>query len=131
MKYLLDTSVLIQSLLSRPRLSYRALRILEAESSELYLSAVSTWEITIKAETGKLELPEPTAEFYRRAMQLMDLRSLEITPIHALAVGELPFHHRDPFDRMLIAQARVDGLTLLTGDAIFRKYEVAQIHCGR
>jgi PIN domain nuclease of toxin-antitoxin system len=61
----------------------------------------------------------------------MSLRSLDITHLHALAVEDLPNHHRDPFDRMLIAQARTEGLVLLTADRIFEKYKVEQLFCGK
>lgn len=131
MKYLVDTSVLIHSLISQPKLNHRARRLLEDNSSELYLSAVSSWEITIKAGTGKLVLPEPPSVLVTRAMRLMSLRPLDITNLHAFAVEALPVYHRDPFDRMLIAQARTEGMTVLTADRIFEKYKVEQIYCGR
>ena len=131
MKYLVDTSVLIQSLLSRPKLNRQALNLLGDESSTLLLSAISTWEIVIKVNLGKLSLPERPQEFLARARRLMSLEVLDITHSHALAVGELPTVHRDPFDRMLIAQARVEGLILLTDDRIFKEYDVAQIQCGK
>jgi PIN domain nuclease of toxin-antitoxin system len=131
MKYLVDTSVLIHSLIAQSKLNHRAINLLTDSSSELYLSAVSSWEITIKVGTGKLVLPEKPAEFVTRAMRTMFLRSLDITHIHALAVDALPDHHRDPFDRMLIAQALAEGMILLTRDRIFEKYEVEQIFCGK
>ncbi len=105
MKYLVDTSVLIHSLISRPKLNHQALELLADNSSELYLSAVSSWEIIIKAGTGKLVLPKRPAQFVTRAMRVMFLQRLDITHLHAQALDELPNHHRDPFDRMLIAQA--------------------------
>jgi len=76
MKYLMDTSVLIHSLISRPKLNHRALELLADNTAELYLSAVSSWEITIKVGTGKLVLPEKPAEFASRAMRLMSLKPL-------------------------------------------------------
>ena len=131
MKYLLDTSVLIHSLISQPKLNDRALRLLASDSSELYLSAVSSWEIAIKAGTGKLALPERPRQIVSRAMRSMSLRSLDITQVHALAVEDLPNHHRDPFDRMLIAQALAEGLVLMTADRVFEKYKVEQVFCGK
>ncbi len=127
----MDTSVLIHSLSAHSSLSHRALILLADSSSELFLSPVSSWEITIKVGTGKLKLPEKPAEFVTRAMRLMSMQPLDITHLHALALDSLPNHHRDPFDRMLIAQARVEGLVLLTADRIFRKYQVEQEYCGR
>lgn len=131
MKYLVDTSVLIHSLIAQSKLSHRALNLLADSSSELYLSAVSSWEITIKVGTGKLALPERPAEFVTRAMRIMSLEPLDITHLHALAVDALPNHHRDPFDRMLIAQALEEGMVLLTRDPIFEKYKMQQLYCGR
>jgi PIN domain nuclease of toxin-antitoxin system len=131
MKYLLDTSVLINSLMAKPKLNDRALILLARGSVELYLSAVSSWEITIKTNTGKLKLVESASEFVTRAMRLMSLRSLDITHLHTLAVGGLDSHHRDPFDRLLIAQARLEGMTILTDDKIIQKYDVEQVYCGR
>jgi len=131
MKYLVDTSVLIHSIISHPKLNDRALGLLADDRSELYLSPVTSWEIAIKAGTGKLRLPGRPSEVVTRSMRLMSLQPLDITHIHALAVEGLPNHHRDPFDRMLIAQAVAEGMVLLTADRIFEKYKVEQIFCGK
>jgi PIN domain nuclease of toxin-antitoxin system len=131
MRYLVDTSVFVHSVISQPKLNHRALRLLADGSNELYLSAVSPWEITIKVGTGKLVLPERPAEFVTRAMRAMLLRALDITCVHALEVDALPNYHRDPFDRMLIAQARIEGMTILTDDTAFQRYKVEQVYCGR
>src|SRR5258708_9549437 len=114
MKYLVDTSVLIHSLISQPKLNHRAVEMLADSASELYLSAVSSWEIIIKAGTGKLVLPERPAEFVTHAMRVMSLQSLNITHLHALAVDSLPSHHLDPFDRFLTPQEFSDQMPLLT-----------------
>jgi PIN domain nuclease of toxin-antitoxin system len=92
---------------------------------------VSSWEITIKAGTGRLVLPERPAEFVTRAMQIMSLQALDITHLHALALDASPNHHGDPFDRMLIAQALSEQMTLLTTDRVFQKYKVDLIFCGK
>jgi PIN domain nuclease of toxin-antitoxin system len=131
MKYLVDTSVLVHSQISQPKLNDRSLNLLADNSSELYLSAVSSWEIIIKAGTGKLVLPDRPAEFVTRAMRVMSMQSLTITHLHALAVDALPDHHRDPFDRMLIAQALSEQMTLLTADRVFQEYKVDLIFCGK
>jgi PIN domain nuclease of toxin-antitoxin system len=130
MKYLLDTSVLLHSLISRSRLNAEALRLLSEDLPELYLSSVSPWEMAIKAATGRLILPERTSQVLERAMRAMSLKPLDITHVHALAVEALPNLHRDPFDRMLIAQARVEGMILLTADRIFEAYGIDLIFCG-
>ena len=131
MKYLVDTSVLVHSQISQPKLNDRSLNLLADNSSELYLSAVSSWEIIIKAGTGKLVLPDRPAEFVTRAMRVMSMQSLNITHLHALAVDALPDHHRDPFDRMLIAQALSEQMTLLTADRVFQEYKAELIFCGK
>ena len=130
MKYLLDTGVLIHNLIAQSKLNRRALELLADHSSELYLSAASSWEIRIKAGTGKLALPERPAEFVIRAIRLMSLQPLDITHSHVAALERLPNHHRDPFDRMLIAQARAEGLVLLTADHNFERYPVKTFWCG-
>lgn len=131
MKYLLDTNVLIQSQLSQNKLNHRAINLLSHESSELHLSAVSSWEIIIKAARGKLFLPARPPEFVTQVIRSMSLQRLDISHLHALAVDALPNYHQDPFDRMLIAQARSEEMVLLTMDKVFQKYEVEQIYCGR
>jgi len=129
-KYLLDTGVVIHNLIAKSRLNRKALQLLADDSAELYLSAASSWEITIKAGTGKLILPQPPSEFVIRAIQLMSLQSLDITHHHVAALEGLPNYHRDPFDRMLIAQAQVEELVLLTADRNFEKYPVKTFWCG-
>ncbi|PYU18422.1 MAG: PIN domain nuclease [Acidobacteria bacterium] len=116
MKYLVDTGVLIHSLIAHPKLNRQALELLADDSSQLYLSAASSWEITIKAGTGKLILPQRLFEFVIQAIRLMSLHSLDITHSHVAALERLSNYHRDPFDRMLIVQARSEGPVLLTAD---------------
>jgi PIN domain nuclease of toxin-antitoxin system len=130
MKFLLDTGVVIHNLIAKSRLNRRALQLLADDSAELYLSAASSWEITIKAGSGKLVLPERPSEFVVRAIQLMSLQGLDITHSHVAALERLPNYHRDPFDRMLIAQAQVEELVLLTADHNFEKYAVEMFWCG-
>ena len=127
MKYLVDTSVLLQSLIAKPKLSQRALNLLADDSSELYFSAASSWEITIKTVTRKLILPEPPSEFVIRAIDLMALRSLDITHSQAFALGALPNHHRDPFDRMLAAQSIEEDVPLISRDPMFQAYGVERV----
>ena len=126
----MDTGVIIHSQITPLKLNRQAIALLEDISSELYISAVSSWEITIKAGTGKLTLPERPSEFVIRAIQLMSLRLLDITHTHVAALENLPNYHQDPFDRMLIAQARSEELVLLTTDHNFDKYGVETFWCG-
>lgn len=90
----------------------------------MLVSAGSLWEISIKEALGKLRLPGPAAEWLPEALARTGFGSLAITAGHALAAGALPPHHRDPFDRMLVAQALLEGLTVLTRDRRFHSYGV-------
>jgi PIN domain nuclease of toxin-antitoxin system len=129
--FLLDTRVFLWSLGGRDRLSAETLQLLASRSNQLYLSAASSWEIAIKYQLGKIRLPAPPKEFIPIAIKDLGLIALDVTHRHSVAVGELPFHHRDPFDRLLIAQAQVESLAILTTDGDFRRYDVGIIHCGR
>jgi PIN domain nuclease of toxin-antitoxin system len=130
-KYLLDTNVFLWSNGAPEKLNRQAVTVLSSGSSEVYLSAATSWEIAIKFALRSLELPSPPSQFIPDAMRVMALRSLDITHFHSLAAGDLPRHHRDPFDRMLIAQARSETMVLLTADTAFRKYDVETVFCGK
>lgn len=121
MSLLLDTHALLWALTDDPTLVSPARAAIEDGRNRVLVSAVSAWEITIKSALGRLRAPDDLAAQLKRAR----LESLDITVAHALAVGDLPNHHADPFDRMLIAQARSEGLTLVTRDARIRRYDVA------
>lgn len=130
MKYLLDTSIFLWSLGAERKLNHKARELLSSSAAELYLSAASSWEISIKYALGTLALSKPPSQFVPDGVRALALRPLEITHFHSLAAGELPPHHRDPFDRMLIAQARMENMLLLTADRTFLKYEVKIMLCG-
>jgi PIN domain nuclease of toxin-antitoxin system len=112
---------------SPDRLSTRARTIVETIENELLLSAASAWEIAIKHALGKLQLPEPPARYVPSRMSALRTSPLPIEHAHALHVATLPVHHRDPFDRMLVAQAHVEGLPILTADSIFERYDIDTI----
>lgn len=131
MKYLLDTSVFLWSLCAENKLNRKAHDVLSSKDSELYLSAASSWEIAIKFALGSLLLPNQPSQFVPEAMRALVVRSLDISHSHALAAGELPQHHRDPFDRMLIAQAQLENMVLLTGDRAILNYEAKTLFCGK
>jgi PIN domain nuclease of toxin-antitoxin system len=96
-------------------------------NTERFLSAASVWEVAIKYASGKLRLPEQPGQFVRiRAVETVT-EELGITHAHALRAGELPPHHKDPFDRMLIAQAQIERLPILTADPAFARYDVEVI----
>lgn len=124
MRLLLDTHCWLWMRGEPARLSETSLELLRDPGSELSLSAVSAWEIAIKYAAGKLRLPEPPSIFVERRIQEDRLLALPISHLHALRAGELPPHHSDPFDRLLIAQAQLERLTLLTADRELAKYDV-------
>lgn len=118
---LLDTQVLLWVLMKPRRLSVAATDAIEAGENRVFVSMASPWEISIKAALGNLTPPDDLER------QLNEKR-FELLPIairHTEAVAFLPHHHRDPFDRMLVAQAQVDGLTLVSSDREIRRYPVA------
>lgn len=123
MKFLLDTQCWLWLQVNPERIEAGTLGELESAASELYVSAASSWEIAIKFALGKLPLPEPPASYVPSRMEASGCRGLAIDHTHALAVAELPNHHRDPFDRLLIAQARVETMTLVTADRSLLAYD--------
>jgi PIN domain nuclease of toxin-antitoxin system len=131
MKYLLDTGAWLWSVAEPERLNSKAHELIAEAREELYLSAVSAWEIGIKTALGKLSLPEPAVTYLPKRLNQQGIRPLTITHAHALAVSDLPRHHTDPFDRLLIAQARMEGMAILTSDHAFDRYEVKVFWCGR
>jgi PIN domain nuclease of toxin-antitoxin system len=130
-KYLLDTEVWLWSLSEPDRLNTKTRRLLADGTQEIYLSAASSWEIAIKSALGKLPLPEPPVSYVPKRMEAQGIRPLAICHTHALRVCTLPHHHKDPFDRLLIAQAEAEGMVLLTADAAFKGYEVKLQWSGR
>jgi PIN domain nuclease of toxin-antitoxin system len=130
-KFLLDTGVWLWSVGSVDRLNRKARELIADGTQELYFSAASSWEIAIKASLGKLSLPESPASYVPKRLSAQGIASLPILQKHALAVYGLPVHHADPFDRLLIAQARSEDMALLTADPIFRQYKVDLFWCGR
>lgn len=119
MSLLLDTHVVLWGITADSSLSDEFLDRLRHDP-DIFLSPVTLWEIIIKQAAGKLGGPPDLAERVRD----MGFRELPVTHAHAIAAGRLPVHHRDPFDRMLIAQAIVENLTLVTRDAGIRRYNV-------
>jgi PIN domain nuclease of toxin-antitoxin system len=131
MKYLLDTGVWLWSVGPAERLNKQARELISDGTQELYFSAASSWEIAIKSRIGKLKFPESPVTYVPRRLSAQRIQPLPILQKHALAVCDLPMHHADPFDRLLIAQARLEEMVLLTADPTFRKYKVELFWCGR
>ena len=131
MKYLLDTNVWLWSLWDPERIARKAREEISNMSHSVFVSAVTSWEIAIKTAAGKLVLPEPPASYVPSRMAIQGLRPLPITHPHALAVFALPPHHRDPFDRLLVAQAQLEEMILVTSDRVLEKYPVEILWAGR
>lgn len=109
------------------RLSQPARDVIGAESSEVLISVVTAWELAIKTSAGRIDLPEPIDRYLQRRIRRYRLRVLDITLEHALRAASLPALHRDPFDRMLVAQAQVEGIPIVTNDPAMSRYDVETI----
>ena len=123
-RYLIDTHCWLWCNGDSARLSESARRVIADGRSEIVFSVASGWEISIKYALGKLELPDDPVKYLPMRLSSNRMQLLPILLHHVLAVGALPQHHRDPFDRVLIAQAQQEGLTIITADQAFRRYEV-------
>jgi PIN domain nuclease of toxin-antitoxin system len=126
MNLLLDTHVLIWWLLDSAQLGRRAGNTILRPGAGLFISSASLWEISIKSAVGRLKLKEPLGK-YIPDLLAGGFQPLPISFEHALAVRDLPLHHADPFDRMLVAQARCEDLTLMTADSAITPYDVRTI----
>jgi PIN domain nuclease of toxin-antitoxin system len=123
MRAILDTHAFLWALAGDRRMSPHA-RDIFAGSTELSLSMASIWEILIKVQAGKMNFPRPAGTYVIRKLVENRIEVLPISIDHLLAVERLPMHHRDPFDRMLIAQSMEERLPVITSDAMFRRYDV-------
>lgn len=124
MKLLIDTHCWLWWLAEPERLNAAASQAIASRQNEILLSAASSWEISIKYALGKLRLPQPPLQYVPSRLAAQGMSALPVHHIHALHVATLPSHHRDPFDRLLLAQAQVEELTLLTADSAMMDYDV-------
>ncbi len=127
MRVLLDTHVWLWMWGEPERLRNEVRTILEDPATELNVSAVSAWEIATKHAAGRLRLPSPAEEWLTEPRHRQEVTELPITFAHAIRAGALPPHHRDPFDRMLVAQAQIEGLILVSADSKVTAYEVESL----
>jgi|SRR5579872_177786 len=127
MNLLLDTHVLIWWMRNDRRLGKVTRELLQSSKNTLWVSSASIWEICIKASLRRLSVPDSFPEFAAEDLERGGFRQLTVTFQHALAVRSLPLHHGDPFDRMLIAQAKCEDLALLTGDSTLAAYRIRTV----
>lgn len=127
MRVLLDTSTFLWMAFEPQRLSPATRQLLATEESQLLLSAASSWEIAIKWKKGKLRLPEDPAAFIRTRASTLSIDLIPIHHAHVVGTADLPLHHHDPFDRLLVAVALTERVPLVTPDTFLDRYGVAVI----
>ncbi|MBF0167658.1 MAG: type II toxin-antitoxin system VapC family toxin [Alphaproteobacteria bacterium] len=127
MKLLLDTCAFLWLASDPSGLSRLAIEAIENEETEVFLSPATAWEIAIKYSIRRLDLKLPPPDYVAQGIQLHGLQALNVTITHTLQAGGLPPHHKDPFDRLLIAQAQVEKMRLVTPDIAFKPYAIDTI----
>ncbi len=125
MRLLLDTHAFLWWIAEDPRLSPRAAALIADGANEVYVSAASVWEVMVKSALGRVEIPKPADRFFTAQLDANAFVPLAIQMRHALGLSALPEIHRDPFDRILVAQAVAEDLTLVSGDRALGGYPVA------
>lgn len=130
MRLLLDTHCWLWYLLNPERLNPKAQEILRDSDNEIFFSAASAWEIVIKFALGKLKLPQPPSEYIPDRLGTLGYQELPIRQEHVLRIETLPAHHKDPFDRVLVAQTQVESLQFLTADKVLMAYDVPILWAG-
>jgi PIN domain nuclease of toxin-antitoxin system len=123
MKLLIDTQCWLWWFAQPERLRQSTIDLIANEDNELWFSVASVWEMGIKAAMDKLPVPEPIEQYVDSTVGELGANLLTINATHALTAARLPLHHRDPFDRMLIAQAQVEEMAIVTADRVFEQYE--------
>ena len=125
MRLLLDTHTFLWFIEGSLNLSDVARNLIEDQANQRFLSVASLWEMSIKVSIGKLELGMTFTELVEREVYGNAIELLEIQPEHLDELAKLPFHHKDPFDRLMIAQSLAEGIPIVTKDAAFRSYPVS------
>ena len=127
MEYLLDTHALLWIVTDDNQLSNRVKKIFLDEQNELYISFASLWEIAIKVSLNRLELGQPLTDFYYKHIIGNKIRLLDIKVEHLVELENLKYHHKDPFDRLIICQSIVEKIPVLSSDKVFSKYPIKRI----
>ena len=126
MRLLMDTHTLLWFALASSKMSKKARELVSERANDRFLSIASPWEVGIKVSTGKLTLAKPVDVFFSERIRQNEFMIMPITLAHIALVTTLPFHHRDPFDRMLIAQSLVEGIPIVSADTAFDQYGVTR-----
>jgi len=124
---LLDTSTLLWWVTGGDRLSDAERWAIQEPGNQVFVSVASAWEIAIKVERGRLTLPLPAERYLPDLLRRFGFEALDVRLAHALRAGSLPVHHRDPFDRLLVAQAQLEDLPIVTADPAIARYDVDTI----
>jgi PIN domain nuclease of toxin-antitoxin system len=127
MRVLLDTHVLVWFVVDSPQLNVGMKRLIEDENNEKLLSIASVWEMAIKQNTGKLTFGLPFKEFIEQQLNINSITILNINLNHIDVISTLPQHHRDPFDRLIIAQAIIEKIPIISADAAFDAYTIERL----
>lgn len=127
MRLLLDTHAFLWYILDDPRLTAKADSLISDANNEIEISPASYWEIAIKIRLKKYSLPEPYQVFMDREIAINGFRILHIEPKHTAPITTMPFHHRDPFDRLIVAQALAERIAVVSGDADLDAYGVQRL----
>ena len=130
MRFLLDTHAFLWFISGDSDLSDYARRLVENPANERYLSVASLWEVAIKTSLGKLDLGQSMADLVRDHVQGNAIELLGIEPNHLDVVAGLPFRHKDPFDRLIVAQSLAEGMPVISRDSVFDEYGVSRIWKG-
>lgn len=123
MRFLIDTQILVWLIIESKKIPTKILNILENPENEILVSSVSIWEIAIKISINKLSLPFEL-KYIINVIEKMNIKILEINIEHLINVAELPFHHKDPFDRLLISQSMIENISIISSDSSFQNYKV-------
>jgi PIN domain nuclease of toxin-antitoxin system len=127
MNYLLDTHTFLWFINDDPALSVTAKRLIEDPVNAIYLSIASIWEMAIKVSLGKLDVPSPYTNFIKEQLHENNFAILHIKAEHTGIVATMPFHHRDPFDRLMIAQSQSEDWPIIGIDAVFDAYGIRRL----
>jgi PIN domain nuclease of toxin-antitoxin system len=126
-RHLLDSHTLLWYTLDDPQLSSAAKSLILDPANEILLSAASYWEIAIKVSIGKLTVHQPYEDFIEACLNKCGFTILGIEPRHTARLIGMPFHHKDPFDRLLVAQALVEGIPIISSDSILDAYGITRL----